>query len=76
MLLTDPRKTAGGVGVYISKNLNYRAVKHNRLGIEECEDIWLNVVEPCTNSIINVIVLYRHPMQKKKENFGIRRGFG
>ena len=29
--------------------------------MEECEDIWLNVVEPCTNSIINVIVLYRHP---------------
>ena len=77
LLLTNPRKTAGGVGVYTSKNLNYRVVKHNWLGIEECEDIWLNVIEPCTNSIINVIVLYRHPNTwKKKIYFEIRRGFG
>ena len=67
MLLTNPRKTVGGVGVYISKNLNYREVKHNWFGIEECEDFWLNVVEPCTNSIINVIVLYRHPNSCKKK---------
>ena len=58
LLLNNSRKTAGGVGVYISKNLNYPVVKHNWLGIEECEDICLNVVEPCTNSIINLIVLY------------------
>ena len=67
LILTNPRKIAGGVGVYISKNLNYRVVKHNWLEIEECEDIWLNVVEPCTNSIINVIVLCRHPTHAKKK---------
>ena len=39
LLFTNPRKTAEGVGVYISKNLNYRFVKHNWLGIEECENI-------------------------------------
>ena len=69
LLLTNPRKTAGGVGVYISKTLNYRVVKHNCLGNEECEDICLNVVESCTNSIINVIVLYRHPNTCKKKLF-------
>ena len=39
LLFTNPRKTAGGVGVNVSKNLNYRVVKHNRLGIEECENV-------------------------------------
>ena len=72
LLLTNPRKTAGGVGVYIyyrvvKHNLNYRVVKHNWLGIDECEDICLNVVEPSANSIINVIVLYRHPNTCKKK---------
>ena len=69
LLLTNPHKTAGGVGVYCSNNLNYRVVKHNWLGIEESEDIWLNVVEPCTNTIINVIFLYRHPNTCKKKLF-------
>ena len=39
----------------------------------ECEDIWLNAVEPCTNSIINVIVLYRHPNTCKKK-FSLKLG--
>ena len=39
LLVTNPHKTAGGVGVFISKNLDYRVVKHNWIGIEEDEDI-------------------------------------
>ena len=67
MLLTNPCKIAGGVGVYISKNLNYGTKTHDWLGIEECEDISLNVVEPYTYSMLNVIVLYRHPKTCKKK---------
>ena len=33
----------------------------NWLELEECENIWLNVVDPKSNTFVNVIVLYRHP---------------
>ena len=54
---------------YFSKNLNYRIVKYNWLGIEECKNVWLTVVDPCTNCNINVIVLYKHPKTRKKSLF-------
>ena len=60
-VFSSPRVNSGGVGVYISTQLNFYNVQQNWIGFEHCEDIWLSVEDRRSNQYFNIIVLYRHP---------------
>ena len=50
---------AGGVGVYIN---NYLHFKQSNLSVKcaTCEDIWMNITSPKTNTQLIVGTIYRH----------------
>ena len=60
-VFSSPRVNSGGVGVYISTQLNFYNVQQNWIGFEHCEDVWLSVEDRRSNQYFNIIVLYRHP---------------
>ena len=50
---------AGGVGIYVKQNLNYRLRADILRNVPKCEDIWIEV-STYHGSIISVVI-YRHP---------------
>ena len=51
---------AGGVGVYICKNLNYALAEKYNLPLPSCKNTWLNInINHNTTYVIGII--YRHP---------------
>ena len=52
---------AGGVGVYISNQLNFTVNETLKLGVNVCEDPWLNISFPNLKFPYIFAVIYRHP---------------
>ena len=66
---SDTTTAFGGVGVYLSKDLDYSVRNDLALGVNHCEDIWINIVmDQCgkktgpKNFVIGLI--YIHPNHK------------
>ena len=51
---------AGGVGVYINNNLHFKQINLSAK-CATCEDIWMNITSPKTNTQFIVGTIYRHP---------------
>ena len=58
----DSPTDAGGVGVYLSNQINYCLRKDLDLGARHCEDLWLDIELDNKKFVFGVI--YRHPGQK------------
>ena len=56
---------AGGVALYVSNNFDYRIREDLNLGINNCEDLWIeiefNSQENKRKRIVIIAVVYRHP---------------
>ena len=52
---------AGGVGAYISDHLNFTVNETLKLGVNGCEDLWLNISFPNIKFPYIFAVIYRHP---------------
>ena len=55
----DSPFNAGGVGIYVKQNLNYRLRADISLNVPKCEDIWKDVLTYHGSIIFTVI--YQHP---------------
>ena len=58
----DSPTDAGGVGVYLSNQINYCLRKDLDLGARHCEDLWLDIELDNKKFVFGVI--YRHPGHK------------
>ena len=57
----DTPLIAGGSGLYISANLEYKVRNDLNLNVKHCEEIWAEIT---TNEIVRIFALiYRHPGQ-------------
>ena len=52
---------AGDVGAYISNHLSFTVDETLNLGVNGCENLWLNVSFPNIKSSYIFAVIYRHP---------------
>ena len=57
-------KKAGGVGLFISKHLQYKIIKHFSLSLESVEELWIEIINP-TGANFLVSVVYRHPFPQE-----------
>lgn len=66
---TSPDGQAGGAGIYVANYLEYYLRDDLKLGIDRCEDVWIEIVSRKNNghtkfkTIENLVVgmIYRHP---------------
>ena len=64
----DSPTNKGGVGVYVSDQLDYDVNNDLRMNIENCEDLWFEISggsstkhKEYTNTSLTIGVIYRHP---------------
>ena len=58
-LQKDSSTNAGGVGLFISKSLNYEVIEHYHLHNNDCEELWVKI--KMRNKVKIFGVIYRHP---------------
>jgi hypothetical protein len=64
----NSKTSAGGVGFYISENINLKIRNDLDLGIiEDVENCWIEIQRPKQNKIV-IGCIYRHPSQNR-QNF-------
>ena len=61
----DSLSNAGGVALYISKQLQYDLNYDFNLNLSSCEDIWINVYNKNSSKKYLIGVVYRHPNTSK-----------
>ena len=62
---------AGGVGAYISDHLNFTVNKTLKLGVNGCEDLWLNISFPNIKSLYIFAVIYCHPHNNHSQFYDV-----
>ena len=62
---TPTNSSAGGAGLYILKNIQFKERDNLRLNINNCEDIWVETTLQNKTTVIGCI--YRHPRQNIKK---------
>ena len=62
----NSKTSAGGVGFYISKNINFKIRNDLDLGIiEDVENCWIEIQRPKQSKIV-IGCIYRHPSQNRQ----------
>ena len=57
----DPVGNAGGVAMYVRKNL--KITQEQIIHLHGCESLWLALYQPNTNKKLTIATIYRHPSQ-------------
>ena len=63
----DSPTNAGGVAIYVSKQLQYDLIYDFNLDLLSCEDIWINVFKKNSLKKYLIGVVYRHPNTSKSD---------
>ena len=57
----DPVGNAGGVAMYVRKDL--KITQEQNIHLHGCESLWLTLFLPNTNKKLTIATIYRHPSQ-------------
>ena len=57
----DPVGNAGGVAMYVRKDL--KITQEQNIHLHGCESLWLTLYQPNTNKKLTIATIYRHPSQ-------------
>ena len=57
----DPVGNAGGVAMYVRKDL--KITQEQNIHLHGCESLWLTLYQPSTNKKLTIATIYRHPIQ-------------
>ena len=62
---------AGGVGIYVSDNLNFNIIKNYNISMSSCENLWLKIKSKNYSEYI-IGVIYRHPNHIDINDFNLQ----